>query len=73
MFLGIPSAVGLMILRQPIITLLFQRGAFDAAATLNTSSALFWYSLGLLPYAVILVMMKVYYAFEDNKLPLYAV
>ena len=72
MFLGIPSAVGLMILRQPIITLLFQRGAFDAAATLNTSSALFWYSLGLLPYAVILVMMKVYYAFEDNKLPLYA-
>ncbi|MEE0776935.1 MAG: murein biosynthesis integral membrane protein MurJ, partial [Bacillota bacterium] len=72
MFLGIPSAVGLMVLRQPIITLLFQRGAFDATATAMTSSALLWYAIGLLPFAVVLVMVKVFYAFEDNKLPLYA-
>lgn len=72
MLLAIPSAVGLICLADPIISVLFERGAFDHAASVSTAQALSWYSIGLFPYAAILVLMKAIYAFNDVKAPIYA-
>ncbi|MEG0873758.1 MAG: murein biosynthesis integral membrane protein MurJ [Clostridiales bacterium] len=72
MLLAIPSTIGLVVLANPIVSVLFQRGAFDQLAALNTADALIWYSIGLFPYAAILVLMKAFYAFGDVKLPIYA-
>ena len=47
-FIVFPLSVGLMVLSQPIIRLLFERGAFDAAATQMTAVALLYYSLGII-------------------------
>ncbi|MDO4541799.1 MAG: murein biosynthesis integral membrane protein MurJ [Bacillota bacterium] len=72
MLLAIPSAVGLICLADPIISVLFERGEFTHAAAVSTAQALGWYSIGLFPYAAILVLMKAIYAFGDSKAPIYA-
>ena len=72
MLMTVPAAVGMMVLRVPIVQLLFEDGAFTAAHTLLTSSAVFWYALGLFPLAAVLVLLKVFYAFGDVKTPIYA-
>jgi putative peptidoglycan lipid II flippase len=47
MLLTIPSAIGLIILAQPIIGLIYQHGRFTADATLHTAEALRFYAIGL--------------------------
>src|SRR5205814_9745196 len=46
-FITIPAALGLMILREPIIRVLFQHGQFIAASTRLTARALLYYAIGL--------------------------
>ena len=67
----IPSACGLIVLREPIVRLIYQGGAFTAADTLMTSSALAGYSVGLAAYAAIKVLSPSFYALEDAKTPMY--
>lgn len=69
-FVIIPSSVGLMVLAQPIVRLLFQRGAFTAEATKLTSQALFYYALGIFAYAGAKITASVFYSFQDTKTPL---
>ena len=69
MFITIPAMVGLIILRQPIITLLFQRGAFDSFATGMTARALLYYSLGLWSFAALRVFVSAFYSMQDTKTP----
>jgi putative peptidoglycan lipid II flippase len=69
MFLIIPSTAGLIILREPIIELLFERGAFDHAATLNTAYALAFYSMGLLAFSGVKLFVSAFYALGDTKTP----
>jgi putative peptidoglycan lipid II flippase len=68
----IPAAVGLMVLREPIIQLLFERGAFDRQATIATAYALLYYSLGLFPGAANMVITRAYYAVGDVHIPVLA-
>lgn len=68
----IPAAVGLMVLREPIVQLLFERGAFDHTATIATSGALLYYSLGLFPGAANMVITRAYYAVGDVRTPVLA-
>ncbi|HZK24310.1 MAG TPA: murein biosynthesis integral membrane protein MurJ [Oscillospiraceae bacterium] len=65
-----PIMVGMIILRVPIVRLLFERGVFDAAATQNTAFALAFYSLGLLPLGVMLLMSRAFYATKDTLTPM---
>ncbi|MHB9143928.1 MAG: murein biosynthesis integral membrane protein MurJ [Symbiobacteriia bacterium] len=67
----VPAAVGLIVLRQPIVRLLFQHGAFDAAATLTTSSALLYYAVGMVGLAANLVLMTVFYSLRDTVTPVF--
>lgn len=66
----IPSAIGLLVLGEPIIQLLFQRGAFTHQATVLSNQALFFYSLGLLPLAFQAIIAKAFWAYQDTWTPL---
>ncbi len=71
LLLAIPSACGLIVLGDPIISLIYQRGEFDAFATNMTSWALTAYSIGLAAYAAIKVVSPAFYALDDAKTPMY--
>jgi putative peptidoglycan lipid II flippase len=68
-FLILPAMAGLIILRNPIIQILFQRGAFDAHSTTMTAQALFFYALGLIAFAGIRIVVPAFYALQDTKTP----
>jgi len=68
-FLTLPSAVILILLRQPIVALLLQRGAFDARATAMTAYALGFFALGLVGHALVEVSARSFYALKDTKTP----
>ncbi len=69
--LAIPSACGLIVLGDPIIALIYQRGEFDAFDTNMTSWALTAYSVGLAAYAAIKVLSPAFYALDDARTPMY--
>ncbi|KFN38309.1 membrane protein, partial [Smithella sp. F21] len=72
LFLTIPSMAALMALHLPIISVLFQRGAFDVQAAVYTGQALFCYALGLWAYAMLRVFVSAFYSLQDSKWPLKA-
>jgi putative peptidoglycan lipid II flippase len=72
LFLTIPAMVALMALNLPIISVLFQRGAFDTRAAVYTSQALLCYALGLWAFATIRVFVSSFYSLQDSKWPLKA-
>jgi putative peptidoglycan lipid II flippase len=69
--LAIPSACGLIVLGEPIIGLIYERGAFDGFDTNMTAWALTAYSIGLAAYAAIKVLSPAFYALDDAKTPMY--
>jgi putative peptidoglycan lipid II flippase len=68
-FIAIPAAVGLILLRQPIVQVLFQHGQFVSESTVLTARALFYYSLGLPAFAAIKVITTMYYSTHDTMTP----
>ena len=68
-FITIPAAVGLILLRRPIVQVLFQHGRFVAESTSLTAHALFFYSLGLPAYAAIKLSTPMYYSTQDTWTP----
>jgi putative peptidoglycan lipid II flippase len=68
-FITIPSMVGLIILREPIVALLFKRGAFDAETTRLTAYALLYYSIGLWAFSAVRIVVSTFYALQDTKTP----
>ncbi|MFC1814982.1 murein biosynthesis integral membrane protein MurJ [Thermodesulfobacteriota bacterium] len=68
-FITIPSMVGLIILREPIVGLLFKRGAFDAVTTRMTADALFYYAIGLWAFSAVRIVVSTFYALQDTKTP----
>lgn len=68
-FIGLPAAVGLIILRIPIIKVIFQHGEFTSLATQGCARVLLCYSLGLFAYLGLKVVTKCFYALQDTKTP----
>ncbi len=68
-FITIPSMVGLIVLREPIVALLFKRGAFDAETTRLTAYALLYYSIGLWAFSAVRIVVSTFYALQDTKTP----
>jgi putative peptidoglycan lipid II flippase len=69
LFFTIPAAIALFILPIPLITVLFERGAFDNLATSNTAMALSAYAVGLPAYVLIKVLTPAFFARKDTKTP----
>jgi putative peptidoglycan lipid II flippase len=69
LFIMIPATVGLIVLRVPIIRLLFEHGSFDTIATDNTAFALMFYAIGLFVFAGSRVLTFAFYAMKNTTLP----
>ena len=69
-FLTVPSAVGLILLAAPIISLIYQRGKFGWSDTLHTAEALQFYALGLVGYSCIKVLSPAFYALDRKWTPM---
>lgn len=70
LLITVPATIGIMILAEPIVRIFFERGEFNASDTLMTSSALFFYSLGLVSISLRLMLNKVFYSLQDTKTPM---
>ena len=68
-FIAIPSMVGLIVLREPIVALLFKRGAFGEDTTRMTASAVLYYGMGLWAYSGVRVVVATYHALQDTRTP----
>ena len=69
-FLTIPSAIGLICLGGPIISLLYQHGRFTAEAARQTGAALQFYAIGLAAYSGIKVLAPAFYALDARTTPM---
>ncbi|MEE8360356.1 MAG: murein biosynthesis integral membrane protein MurJ [Candidatus Omnitrophota bacterium] len=65
----IPATVGLVILGNDIIRILFERGEFTAYSTMITNQALLFYSIGLFSYAGIKILVYSFYSMKDTMTP----
>jgi len=72
LFLTIPMAVGLITLGEPLIRLLFERGAFNDDSTRFTHYALTFYAIGLAGHATVEIVDRVFYALHDTWTPVKA-
>jgi len=71
MIASIPSAVGLILIGMPLISLL-ERGAFDASASLLVYSTLRAFTLGLITHSMLEIVARAFYADKDTLTPLWA-
>jgi putative peptidoglycan lipid II flippase len=70
--INIPAATGLALLALPIIRLLFQRGAFNAAATVDMTPVLVANALGLPFFSFVNLALRAFYAQKDTRTPVRA-
>lgn len=70
--LALPATLGLIVLAEPIVRLLFQHGAFTAADTADTAQALTWLALGLPAHVLVKALSPAFFAREDTSTPLKA-
>jgi putative peptidoglycan lipid II flippase len=71
-YLTLPATVGLIVLRVPVVRLLYERGRFTPADTEATATALLLYSIGLVGYTGVKVLAPAFYALETPRVPLAA-
>jgi putative peptidoglycan lipid II flippase len=68
--LALPATLGLMVLSEPIVRLLFEHGAFTAADTVATAHALMWLTLALPAHVLAKALSPAFFAREDTMTPL---
>lgn len=70
LIITIPAMIGIIILAEPFVRIFFQRGAFDARATIMTSQAVIYYSIGMVAMALNILLNRVYYSLQDTRTPM---
>ncbi len=65
-----PATIGIMLFSEPIIVLLYGRGAFDAMAINLTSSSLFFYSIGMLGFGLREILSRAFYSLQNTRIPM---
>jgi putative peptidoglycan lipid II flippase len=69
LMLNVPATLGLLVLAEPIVRLLFERGRFAAADTTATAAALRFYAVGLVGYSTARIVSPVFYAVGRSRVP----
>ncbi len=69
LFVAIPASVGVVVLAEPIVVALFQRGEFDAIAAHETARALVWQGGAIWTVAAVRQLVPVFYALGDTRTP----
>jgi putative peptidoglycan lipid II flippase len=70
LLLTVPSTIGLMMLAEPIMSVLYQHGRFDAHQAAEAAGALRFYAVGLAGYAELKVLVNAFYALDRRKTPM---
>jgi putative peptidoglycan lipid II flippase len=70
LLLTVPSTVGLIMLAEPIISVLYQHGKFNAFEARQAAGALRFYAMGLAAYAALKVLVNAFYALDRRKTPM---
>jgi putative peptidoglycan lipid II flippase len=70
--LALPATLGLIVLGEPIVRLLFQHGAFTADDSAATAQALTFLALGLPAHVLVKALSPAFFAREDTMTPLWA-
>ncbi|MGD2148845.1 MAG: lipid II flippase MurJ, partial [Anaerolineae bacterium] len=71
LFLSIPATIGLLALGRPLVSLLFERGAFQSGSTSAVAWALSFFALGLAGYAGLEIVARAFYALHDTLTPVW--
>lgn len=69
LFLAIPATVGLIVLRLPIVRLIYEHGDFSAADSEAVSWALLFFGLGLIAHSLVEIVTRAFYAMHDTRTP----
>lgn len=69
LFVTLPASVGLILLRKPIIQVLFEHGSFTARSTELTAWALLFFAMGLSGFAMVKIIVQAFYALRDTRSP----
>ena len=69
LLLAAPASVGLILLREPLVSSLYHRGKFDEHDVQMTAWALLWYATGLVGHSIMEVLTRAFYARQDTKTP----
>ena len=67
--LNVPATLGLVVLAEPIVRLLFERGSFGPADTVATAAAVQFYAVGLVGYSVVKIVSPTFYAIGRSRTP----
>lgn len=71
-FLTVPASIGLYAFREPIIRVTLRFGSFDERSVQLVASAVAFFAMGLVFYAFVEVLTRVFYAMRDTKTPVIA-
>jgi putative peptidoglycan lipid II flippase len=69
LYLTLPSTVGLILLRRPVVGMFFQRGSFDQQDAAMVAWALAWYTVGLVAHSQLEIVTRAFYALHDTTTP----
>ncbi|MBN2046315.1 MAG: murein biosynthesis integral membrane protein MurJ [Anaerolineaceae bacterium] len=69
LLLAIPATMGLILLRRPLVAMLYEHGEFTAHSTELVSWALLWYAAGLIGHCVVEITSRAFYALHDTRTP----
>jgi len=69
LLMAVPASVGLILLREPLVSFLYQRGKFDERDVQLTAWALLWFAAGLIGHSIMEVLTRAFYAQQDTRTP----
>ena len=71
LLIGLPAVIGLVLLAEPIILILFERGEFNSGDSLQASYSLIALAFGLLAFMLIKILTPSFFARQQPKKPMY--
>jgi putative peptidoglycan lipid II flippase len=69
LMLNVPATIGLMVLAEPIVSLLLEHGRFNPSDTQATAAALMFYAPGLVAYSAVKIASPTFYSLRDSRTP----
>lgn len=69
LMLNVPAMIGLIVLAEPIVAMIYERRMFSPTDTVNTAAALMFYAPGLLGYSAVKIASPTFYSLRDSRTP----
>jgi len=69
LLIGIPASLAIIMLREPIIDLIYRRRQFDAESAYRTSRVILFYAIGIWAYCGLHVLIRAFYSVKDTITP----